>query len=34
VRPIHDVEDGGRPQSIATLVELLKAATPELTPAP
>ena len=34
VRPIHDVEDGGRPQSSETLDELLKAATPELTPAP
>ena len=34
VRLIHDVEDGRRPQSIETLDELLKAATPELTPAP
>ena len=34
VRLIHDVEDGRRPQSIETLDELLKAASPELTPAP
>ncbi len=34
VRLIHDVEDCRRPQSIETLDELLKAATPELTPAP
>jgi 2-dehydropantoate 2-reductase len=34
VRLIHDVEDGRRPQSLETLNELLKAATPELTPAP
>jgi hypothetical protein len=33
VRLIHDVEDGRRPQSIP-LDELLKAATPELTPTP
>jgi 2-dehydropantoate 2-reductase len=34
VRLIHDVEDGRKPQSVETLNELLKAATPELTPAP
>jgi 2-dehydropantoate 2-reductase len=31
---IHDVEDGRRPQSIATFNELLKACSSDLTPAP